>query len=295
VKLNLEQKIKEFVEESFKKDELIYRNVIESHIKDGLEFEYSFKKIEDIIYKKLDDEKFNPDYKDLAKSLEKIKKNYGNDEFNKTITSGKFQEELKIKNTTVDQFIHLHKEYLAENEVLKFHDLNREIFKRYFMIKYSDEQKYKIYYSDLKLFHGGEDNNSLVNKEVNRLDSILKPQSKSKNYKLKKYGKDLTTQDIAVFMILFKAYYKIKVDTQVEFVNIIKLFFDDLHYNMEAGDPTRGTSIEWYLIKKKLYKSKFNFEESREKVLGILSNINLKNFKKYVENVEEDKFKSLLS
>jgi len=71
---NFEENVSYFVEESFIKEKRNYRNTINDHIKEGLEFEYSFKKIEVAIYKKLDGVKFNPVYKDLVylfKLLEK--------------------------------------------------------------------------------------------------------------------------------------------------------------------------------------------------------------------------------
>ena len=294
MKLNLEKKVKEFVEESFRKEKLNYRNTIKNHIAEGFTFEKSDNIIETSINKKLDDVKFDRVYKDLSYSLRKIEEGYNKEEFDKAISSEEFQNELKIKNTTVDQFINIHKEYLAENEVLKFHHQNREIFKKYFMIKYNDKLKYKIDYNDLNLYRGGE-NEGFVNIEVERLGLILNPPSKNKEYKLQKYGKGLTTRDVSVFMNLFKVYYKIDVSSDVEFVNITKLFFDDLHYNIEAGDSTLGTSIDRFLNGKELLSGKFNFEESKERILEILSTTNLKDFKKYVEKVKTNKFESLVS
>ena len=87
MKLNLEKKVNEFIEESFIKEERNYRNIIKDHIKDGFEFENSYNKIEADIYKKLDDVKFNPVYNDFIYLLNKIKKGYGVDKFNKAIRS----------------------------------------------------------------------------------------------------------------------------------------------------------------------------------------------------------------
>jgi len=294
VKKNLEQKVKEFVEESFKKEKLNYRNIIKDHIKEGFKFEKSYNKIDIGINRKLDDAKFESVYKDLSNRLEKIQEDYGIDKFNKAITSEEFQEELKTKNTTEDQFINIHKEYLAEFEMLKFHHQNREIFKKYFMIKYNPKLKDKIDYYDLNLYPGGRENDSLVNTEVERLHLILYPPSKSKNYKLEKYGIELTTKDIAVFMILFKDYYKINLTSYVEFVALSRLIFDDLHFNFKAGDTKLGTSIKRYIKGEDLFAGKFDYQDSKNKILGILSEIDLKDFKKYVEIIQFNKFKRLI-
>lgn len=292
---NFEENVNYFVEESFKKEKLNYRNIIKDHIKGGFEFEYSFKKIEAEIYKKLNDVKFNPVYNDLIYLVNKIKKDYGIDKFNKAINSDEFQEELKIKNTTVDQFVNIHKEYLAEFEVLKFHHQNREIFKRYFMIKYNPKLKDKIDYYDLNLYRGGRENDSLVIREVERLHLIFNSSSKNKDYKLEKYGIELTTKDIAVFMILFKAYYKLNFSSYVEFIALSRLIFDDLHFNFKDGDAKHGTSIKRYIKGEDLFAGKFNYLESINKILEILSEIDLKDFKKYVKITEIDKFKRLIS
>lgn len=295
MKQNFEKMINEFVEESFKKEKLNYRNIIKDHIKEGLKFEKSNNKIDIAIYKKLDDVKFNQVYKDLAYRLEKIQEDYGIDKFNKAIDSEEFQEELKIKNTTVDQFIHLHKEYLAEFEVLKFHHQNREIYKRYFMIKYNPKLKDKIDYYDLNLYRGGRENDSLVINEVERLHLILNPPSKNRNYKLEKYGTKLTTKDVAVFMILFKDYYKINFSSYVEFIELSRLFFDDLHFNFKDGDSKLGTSIKRYIRGEDLFAGKFDYEESKSEILKILSEIDLKSFEKYIKKTKINKFKSLIS
>ena len=291
---NFEENVSYFVEESFIKEKRNYRNTINDHIKEGLEFEYSFKKIEVAIYKKLDGVKFNPVYKDLVYLLEKIKENYGPEKFNKAINSEDFQEELIIQNLTVDEFINIHKEYQAEFEVLKFHHQNREIFKRYFMIKYNNELKDKINYYDLNLYQGGRKNDSLVIKEVERLHLILDPPSKSKNYKLEKFGIELTTKDVAVFMILFKTYYKLNISSYVEFVALSRLIFDDLHFNIKDSEAKLGTSIKRYIKCEGLLAGDFNFDTTQKKILEILSDINLKDFKKYIKKVDNDKFESLI-
>ena len=294
MKQNFEENVNYFIEESFIKEKQKYRNIIKDHIKEGFEFENSYHKIETAIYKKLDDVKFNPVYKDLIYLLEKIKKGYAIDKFNKAIDSEEFQEELKIKYTTVDQFIHIHKEYQAEFEVLKFHHQNREIYKRYFMIKYNPKLKDKIDYYDLNLYRGGRENDSLVINEVERLHLILNPPSKNKNYKLEKFGIELTTKDIAVFMILFKDYYKINLTSYLYFFALSRLFFDDLHFNFKAGDTKLGTSIKRYIKGEDLFAGKFDYQDSKNKILGILSEIDLKDFKKYVEIIQINKFKRLI-
>ena len=294
MKQNIEEVVNEFVEESFKKEKINYRNIIKDHIKEGFKFEKSYNKIEGDIYQKLNNKQFDSDYKDLVYSLEKTKDDYAIDKFNKAIYSEGFQEELKSKNKTLEEFIQLHKDYKKEFEVLVFHHQNREIFKNYFMIKYDDNIKNRISFNDLKLFRGGRENNSDVITEAERLNRILFPPSKSKKYKLEKYGISLTTRDIAVFMTLFKTYYKINFNNYVEFIVLSRLIFDDLHYNILEGDSKLGTSIERYLNGKELFTSKFNFETSQKKILEVLSDINLKDFKKYIKKVEIDKFESLI-
>lgn len=292
---NFEENVNYFIEVSFIKEKQNYRNIIKDHLKDGLEFENSYNKIETAIYKKLDDVKFNPIYNDLIYLLNKIKKGYAIDKFNKAIISEEFQEELNTQNKTLDEFISIHKEYQAEFEVLKFHHQNSEIFKLYFMIKYNPKLKDKIDYYDLNLYRGGRENDSLVIKEVERLHLILHPPSKSKNSKLEKYGTKLTTKDVAVFMILFKNYYKINFSSYVEFIELSRLFFDDLHINFKAGDAKLGTSIKRYIRGEDLFAGKFDYEESKNRILKILSEIDLKGFEKYVIITQIDKFKSLIS
>ena len=292
---NFKENVNYFIEESFIKEKQKYRNIIKDHIKEGFEFENSYHKIETAIYKKLDDVKFNPVYKDLVYLLNKIEKGYGVDKFNKAIRSEEFEEELKIQNKTVDEFISIHKEYQAEFEVLKFHHQNREIFKRYFMIKYNSKLKDKIDYYDLNLYRGGRENDSLVINEAERLHLILNPPSKSKNYKLEKYGTKLSTKDVAVFMILFKDYYKISFSSYVEFIELSRLFFDDLHFNFKAGDAKLGTSIKRYIRGEDLFAGKFDYEESKNRILKILSEIDLKGFEKYIKKTKINKFKSLIS
>ncbi|MCF6222896.1 MAG: hypothetical protein L3J34_04120 [Flavobacteriaceae bacterium] len=291
---NFEENVNVFVEESFIIEKRNYSNIIKDHIKESFEYEISFNKIEAAIYKKLNDVKFNPVYKDLIYLLEKIKKDYGIDKFNKAIRSNEFQEELKAQNKTLDEFISIHKEYQAEFEVLKFHHQNREIFKNYFMIKYNPELKDKIDYYDLNLHRGGRENDSLANKEVERLHLILNPPSKNKGKKLEKYGLNLSTKDVAVFMILFKDYYNIKFNSYVEFTELSRLFFDDLHLNIKDNEVKLGTSIKRYIKGKELLAGDFNFDTSQKKILEILLDINLKDFKKYIKKVDLDKFKSLI-
>jgi len=294
VKQNYEEYVNYFVEESFKKEKINYRNIIKDHIKEGFKFEKSYNKIEGDIYQKLNNKQFDSDYKDLVYSLEKTKDDCAVDKFNKAIYSEEFQEELKSKNQTLEEFIQLNKDYKKEFEVLVFHHQNREIFKNYFMIKYDDNIKNRISFNDLKLFRGDRENNSDVIAEAERLNRILFPPSKSKNYKLEKYGISLTTRDIAVFMTLFKTYYKINFNNYAEFIVLSRLIFDDLHYNILAGDSKLGTSIERYLNGKELFTSKFNFETSKIKILEMLSDINLNDFKKYIKKTEIDMFESLI-
>jgi hypothetical protein len=291
---NIEKVLNEFVEVSFIKKKQNYRNIIKDHIKDGFEFENSYTKIETAIYKKLDDVKFNPVYNNLIYLLNKIKKGYAIDKFNKAIRSEEFQVELKKQNKTLDEFISIHKEYQAEFEVLKFHHQNREIFKKYFMIKYNPKLKDKIDYYDLNLYRGGRENNSLVIREIERLHLILDPPSKSKNYKLEKFGIELTTKDVAVFMILFKTYYKLNISSYVEFVALSRLIFDDLHFNIKDSEAKLGTSIKRYIKCEGLLAGDFNFDTTQKKILEILSDINLKDFKKYIKKVDNDKFESLI-
>ena len=111
---------------------------------------------------------------------------------------------------------------------------------------------------------------------------------------LEKYGIELTTKDIAVFMILFKDYYKINLTSYVEFVALSRLFFDDLHFNFKAGDTKLGTSIKRYIKGEDLFAGKFDYQDSKNKILGILSEIDLKDFKKYVEIIQINKFKRLI-
>lgn len=292
---NFEENIILFVEESFKKEKINYHNIIKDHIKEGYKYEKSYTKIEGDIYQKLNNKQFDSDYKDLANSLEKIKDDYAIDKFNKALYSEGFQEELKSKNKTLEEFIQLHKSHKKEFEVLVFHHQNREIFKRYFMIKYNNELKDKIDFYDLNLYRGGRENNSLVINEAERLYLILNPPSKNKNYKLEKIGIELTTKDIAVFMILFKAYYKLNISSYVEFVALSRLIFDDLHYNINSGDAKLGTSIKRYIKGEDLFLGKFNYNKSINKILEILSEIDLKDFKKYIKLTPINKFKSLIS
>ena len=96
-------------------------------------------------------------------------------------------------------------------------------------------------------------------------------------------------------MIIYKAYYKLNIISYVEFVALSGLLFDDIHYNMNAGDAKLGTSIKRYIKGEDLFAGKFNYYESKRKILRTLSNINLKGFKKYAEKTEKEKFKSLIS
>jgi len=73
------------------------------------------------------------------------------------------------------------------------------------------------------------------------------------------------------------------------------LIFDDLHYNINASDAKHGTSIKRYIKGEDLFAGKFNYYESINKILEILSEIDLKDFKKFVKITEIDKFKSLIS
>lgn len=299
MKQNFDNIINEHIDENFEIEKDNYKIKIEKYIKEGYLFERSFDEIENDIQQKIDQLESNTSYKDLKELFQYIENGYQSDspnKYGKTANSKKFIKELNSKDMTLESFIEKHKDYLVLDVMRSFHKQNKAVFERYFKIKYDDKLKGEVSYNSLRLCKDDRKYDGITIDEWNRLEEILNPPKKRiSNHKLQKYGIDITTRDIAVFMILFKTYYKIDFNSYVEFVGLTRLLFDDLHYNFEAGDSILGTSIERYLNGKELFTSKFIYEHSKERVLGILSKSKLKDFKKYVKNVEIEKFKSLVS
>ena len=295
MKENYEETVKEYVDHEFVHELNFYKTKIEENISKGLSFKKSFENIEKDLKSSLDSIVYDRHFLYLKEKLKDIEKDYGIDKLNNAIYSEAFQKELESKIYNLDDFIFYHLQYLDEEEILKFHYQNKAVFERYFKIKYDDKLKNKVNYDDLELVRDKRENDGITIDECTRLDKILNPQKKKMHsYRLQKRGLKLSTKDIAVFMILFKDYYKIKFNSYVEFTELSRLFFDDLHFNMEASDAKLGTSIKRYIKGEDLFAGDFNFDTSKNKVFDILTGIDLKGFKKYIEKVEINKFKKLI-
>lgn len=292
---DVDKYVTEFVEEIFEEEIDSYKSSVEYNLKDGKSFIKSFEDLEDYIkwqIKNVENELFYPELRDCFQNIEK---DFEINKLTKAAYSKKFQFELESNATSLNMFLDNHVEYLAYNEVLKFHYQNKAVFERYFKIKYNDKLKNRVKYDELILCKGDPENDSKTIAEWTRLEEILNPpKKKAINRQLQKRGLKLSTKDVAVFMILFKDYYKIKFNSYVEFTELSRLFFDDLHFNMEAGDAKLGTSIKRYIKGEDLFAGDFNFDSSKNKVFDILTGIDLKGFKKYIEKVEINKFKKLL-
>jgi hypothetical protein len=295
VKQNFDKTINEYVDKNFEKEKRDYKIKIKKHLKEGLTFKRSFKHIENEIQQKIDQLESDVSYKYLKEQFQNIGEGYQFNEYNNTANSEEFSNELALKNLDIFTFLEKHKKYLVVDELKRFHKQNKAIFERFFKIKYDDRLKYKVDYEDLVLCKGNPKNDGETIDQWNRLEEILNP-PKKKNIKLKlqKYSTDLSTKDIAVFMILFKSYYKLSFSSYVEFVNLSRLIFDDLHYNFKSGDAKMGTSIKRYIKGEDLFAGNFKYEQAKNKILKVLSEINLKDFKKYIEITEIDKFKKLI-
>lgn len=288
--------INEMIDNHLHYELIRYKDKIEKDIIEGVKFKKSFKKMESSLKSPLDSILYDKDYLYLKDCIRKIEKDYAFDKLNKAAYSKAFQKKLKKVLHNLDSFMELHSQYIADEELLKFHYQNKAIFKRYFKIKYNDKLKDKVKYDDLKLCKGNPENNGITNDECNRLDEILNPQKKQiETLRLQKCGIELTTKDVAVFMILFKAYYKINFSSYVEFRELSMLIFDDLHHNFEAGDSKLGTSIKRYIKGEDLFAGNFDYNISKSKILEMLSKINLKDFKKYIDTTGIDKFNSLIN
>ena len=292
---DVDKYVVEFVKEIFEEEIDSYKSSIKYSLKEGKSFRKSFKDLEDHINWQIKNVENEYLYTELRDCFQNIEKDFEINKLTKAAYSKKFQFELELKATSLNEFLDNHVEYLAHNEVLKFHYQNKAIFERYFKIKYNDKLKDQVKYDELILCKGDPENDSKTIAEWTRLEEILNPPKKKViNRQLQKRGLKLSTKDVAVFMILFKDYYKIKFDSYVEFTELSRLFFDDLHFNMLAGDAKLGTSIKRYIKGEDLFAGDFNFDTSKNKVFDILTGIDLKGFKKYIEKVEINKFKKLI-
>ncbi|MCK5907370.1 MAG: hypothetical protein KAG37_07255 [Flavobacteriales bacterium] len=282
----------------------LFDKLVKDFIKEEFSYE-SYSNEKQLLYNRvrkwLDRSLLNKEMTNLIDAFRETSTKWKTLNYNRVFSYKEFQSLLKESGYTKESFLRAHAVYDSWHKLLELSGNRSSNIIGLLITIYNDEllnDKIDIdNYNFTVLLEDGK--NSL---EYKRLNDIIEPPeinttSEKTKIEVKRLGVVLTRKDIAVFITFFRAYYKVQTKDKAELASIAYLFFGDFDLDLEQNKVTGNISFYKLLNPSKLLSDTFDYKQSQNSIIELLSykeNTKYKKLKKYIEKCDLTTFENLM-